>query len=212
MSEIKLQIVPVGALEANCYILWDSTTREGIIVDPGSEASKIVALVKKNNLLIKYIINTHGHYDHIGANQELRSKLGAEILIHEADGPLLENPMKNLSFLKPAIRNVQLTPDRLLKEGDIITVGAISLEVIHTPGHTQGSICLLGDNFIITGDTLFEGSIGRTDLPGGSYDDIQASLKDKLQTLSDDLVVYPGHGPATTIGQEKLNNPFLHTS
>lgn len=212
MSEIKLQIVPVGALGANCYILWDIKTMEGIIVDPGSEASKIIGVVKKNKLSIKYIINTHGHYDHIGANQELKSKLGAEILVHEADGPLLESPMMNLSFLKPAIRNVQHTPDRLLKEGDIITVGAISLEVIHTPGHTQGSICLLGDNFILTGDTLFEGSIGRTDLPGGSYDDIHASLKDKLQTLSDDLVVYPGHGPATTIGQEKLNNPFLHTN
>ncbi len=210
MSDIMLQIVPVGALESNCYIIYDSETLEGLIVDPGDEAENILSEIENSKLSIKYIVNTHGHYDHIGANQELKSKLGAEILVHEADGCLLENPMLNLSFLKPAISNVQHTPDRLLKEGDVITVGVISLEVIHTPGHTRGSICLLGDQFILTGDTLFQGSIGRTDLPGGSYDAIIASVNEKLQSLPENIKVFPGHGPPTTIGEEKLNNPFMH--
>lgn len=209
MSEIKMQILPVGALESNCYIIFDSETLEGLIVDPGAEAAEIVAEVQNSKLSIKYIINTHGHYDHIGANQELKMVFGAEILVHEADGHLLENPMMNLSFLKPAISNIQHTPDRLLQEGDVISVGAISLEVIHTPGHTKGSICLLGDRFILTGDTLFQGSIGRTDLPGGSYDAIIASVNGKLKSLPENLTVYPGHGPSTTIKEERLNNPFM---
>jgi glyoxylase-like metal-dependent hydrolase (beta-lactamase superfamily II) len=122
---------------------------------------------------------------------------------------MLKNPLMNLSFLKPGITNIELKPDRLLNEGDVISAGAIRLEVIHTPGHSKGSICLLGDGYILTGDTLFEGSIGRTDLPGGSYESIITSVKNKLKKLPDELKVYPGHGPASTIGEEKVNNPFM---
>lgn len=208
MDKVKIQILPVGMLEANCYILSDQEAGEGIIVDPGDEAEKIAAAVEDQGLKIKYIINTHGHYDHIGADLELRERFGAELLVHEADGHMLEDPLANLSFIKPSIKNTEVKADRLLKEGEVISSGGIRLEVIHTPGHTKGSICLLGDGYILTGDTLFEGSIGRTDLPGGSYESIINSIS-KLKKLPEDLKVYPGHGSPSTIGDEKINNPFM---
>jgi len=209
MDQVKIEIIPVGMLDANCYILSDSESRQGIIVDPGDEADKITAKVEAAGLKIKYIINTHGHYDHIGANLELKERFGAEILVHEADAPMLQNPRANLSFLKPFIKDIEIKPDRLLKDGDVVSAGAVRLEVLHTPGHSQGSICLLGDGYILTGDTLFEGSIGRTDLPGGSYESIISSINNKLKSLPDEIKVYPGHGPASTIGKEKANNPYL---
>ena len=209
MHEVKINILPVGFLDANCYILSDPEAGEGIAVDPGDEGEKIAKAIEEAGIKLKYIINTHGHYDHIGANALLREKFGAQILIHEADGPMLENPSLNLSFMKPRIKIQGLTPDKLLKEGEIISAGAISLEVIHTPGHTPGSICLLGDGYILTGDTLFQGAVGRTDLPGGSYESIIESVNTKLKPLADALKVYPGHGLSSTIGEEKLNNPFM---
>lgn len=208
MEKVSIQILPVGMLEANCYILSDQESGEGIIVDPGDDAEKIIDAVEAGGLKIKYIINTHGHYDHIGADLDLKEKFGAELLVHEDDGHMLEDPMANLSFIKPAVKNTEVKADRLLKDGDVISAGVIRLEVIHTPGHTKGSICLLGDGYILTGDTLFEGSVGRTDLPGGSYESIIKSVN-KLKSLPDDLKVYPGHGSPSTIGQEKTNNPFM---
>lgn len=209
MEKVQIKIIPVGILETNCYILSDPETLKGIIVDPGDESEKIAETVEEAGLTIKYIINTHGHYDHIGADLKLKKHFNAQVLVHEKDGPLMENPMLNLSFMKPHVETASLKPDRLLKEGDEIAAGAISLKVIHTPGHTPGCICLLGDGFILTGDTLFAGSAGRTDLPGGSYEDIIESIQIKLKQLPDALKVYPGHGPSSTIGEEKRNNPFM---
>lgn len=209
MSDVTLKTVTVGMLKTNCYILADNGTGTGIIIDPGDEAEKISAAVREADLDVKYIINTHAHYDHIGAVLKLKDEFGAEILVHEADGPMLEDPTLNLSFNKPKIKAAGVKPDKLLNEGDIVTAGKIELKVIHTPGHTPGSICLLGKDYIFTGDTLFAGAVGRTDLPGGSHKSIVESIQTKLKTLPDNLKVYPGHGPSTTIGEEKLNNPFM---
>lgn len=208
MSKVGIKILPVGYLGTNCYILSDRESGMGIIVDPGDESKKIRDAVEEEGLKIKYIINTHGHYDHIGAVMDLKSELGGEILIHEDDCAMLEDPRSNLSFMKPVVKTTCFKPDRLLKDGDKIVAGAISLEVIHTPGHTPGSVCLLGDGYILTGDTLFEGALGRTDLPGGSYEKIIESVNKKLKALPDSLKIYPGHGSSSTIGKERLNNTF----
>jgi len=170
-----------------------------LIIDPGfdreSEAKTILNEIERNGFEVKYIINTHGHSDHIGGNRVLKEFTKAPILIHELDAPVLSNP--------PA--------DRKLHEGDLIEIGKTKLRVIHTPGHSKGSIILLGADSVFSGDTLFAGSIGRYDLPGGSLEEIVDSLKNKLLALPDHLKVYPGHGPVSTIGEERRNNPFLQS-
>jgi len=201
--------IKVGRLATNCYILGCPETLEGAVIDPGDEADYILTIVEEENLKLKYIINTHGHSDHIGANEEVKRSTGAQILIHAADEKFLLEPKQNLSsyYQEPIVGPAA---DQLLSEGDLIEVGnTIKLKVIHTPGHTPGGICLLGDNFILTGDTLFAGSIGRTDLPGGSYDLIIRSIKEKLLPLPNNLLVYPGHGPSSTLQKEKETNSFL---
>jgi len=171
-------------------------TREAIVIDPGTgretEAKKILKEIESNGLKIKYIANTHGHPDHTGGNKIFVEATDAPILIHEYDAPMLKGPFA----------------DRMLHDGDSVQVGGIVLRIFHTPGHSQGSISLIGKDVVFTGDTLFAGSIGRYDLPGGSVDEIKKSLK-KLMILSDHMKVYPGHGPTSTIGEERRNNPFL---
>ena len=156
-----------------------------------------------------YIINTHGHIDHIGANRAIKDATGAKVLIHKNDAKMLTNAVSNFSFMMG--RQVTSPPaEQFIDEGDIIKIGnTVELKVIHTPGHSPGGICLMTDNIIFSGDTLFYGSIGRTDFPGGSYRDLISNIKNKLLCYDDDVVVYPGHGPATTIGFERKRNPFL---
>jgi glyoxylase-like metal-dependent hydrolase (beta-lactamase superfamily II) len=194
----------VGELDTNCYLIACEESKKAVVVDPGSEgeADLVLDILKKKDFMLKYIINTHGHGDHIGGNRELKSLTSAKILIHELDAEMLVDAKKNLSFL---IGKELISPpaDQFLKEGDEITFGSLKLKIIHTPGHTPGGICLVLDDIVFTGDTLFAGGIGRTDLPGGSYDDIQKSIKDKLLKLGDDKIIYPGHGPSSTIGKEK---------
>jgi len=205
---LKLIRIQAGIYAVNCYIIYSEDTNEGIIVDPGGDVDDILDYVRENNLNIKYLVLTHGHADHIGGLKGLKEALGAIIAIHEDDVDMLKDADKNLSSVM-AMGKVELEPDLLLREGDILEFGNEKAKVIHTPGHTRGSICLEINDVIISGDTLFAGSIGRTDLYGGDYDTLINSIKDKLMTYPDETKVYPGHGSPTTIGRERKYNPFL---
>lgn len=206
---MNIEILPVGNLEANCYILSCKNTKEGVVIDPGDEGERILSVIEDLGVKIKYIINTHGHYDHIGSNREVKDALGCELLVHEADYEMIIDPNLNLSC---HMGNTEEGPaaDISLKDNDLIKFGDVELKVIHTPGHTLGGICLYNekDKTCITGDTLFYGSIGRTDFPGGDYETIIKSIKEKLLVLPDDVATYPGHGPKSSIGLEKEINPY----
>jgi len=204
-----LKVKPVGYVWTKCYIVGCPQTREGLIIDPGDEPEEILAEVEKEGLKIVYIVNTHGHIDHIGANKAVKEATGAPVLIHREDAPYLSDPEKNLSLFL-GLKDKEISPaDGLLEEGDVISVGTLKFKVLHTPGHTPGSICLVGEEVIFTGDTLFAGSIGRTDFPGGSREQLLRSIKEKIMPLPDRLKAYPGHGPASTLRHEKETNPFL---
>jgi glyoxylase-like metal-dependent hydrolase (beta-lactamase superfamily II) len=196
----------VGALATNCYILKSGD--ELAVVDPGGDADLILAKAAELGGTVKLVIDTHGHIDHIGANRAVVAATGAELLVHELDAPMLTGPDRNLSLLIGAAVDSPVATRRL-REGDEVKVGEDGMTVVHTPGHTPGGICLLGDGFAFTGDTLFVDSIGRTDFPGGSDREMQRSLS-RLQTLlSRDIMLYPGHGEPGTFGRALLVNPFL---
>lgn len=207
---MKIISLTVGPIMENCYIIYDEQSLEGIIVDPGDEADRILNAVHKLNLTVKYIVNTHGHADHIGANKDLCEKLHAKLAIHADDAAMLTDPQKNLSISGYMGRLIISRPaDILLHDGDAISFGSCQFKVIHTPGHTPGGICLAGENIVISGDSLFAGSIGRTDFPTGSMINLISSLKEKIMTLDPAMHVFPGHGGTTTISWEKHNNPYL---
>jgi glyoxylase-like metal-dependent hydrolase (beta-lactamase superfamily II) len=206
-----VQLFTVGALMTNCYVANCEQTREAIIIDPGfddsREAERIFNYVNDKSLTLKFVLNTHGHPDHTCGNGIVKEKFNASILIHAFDAPMLGERGKIVAdFL--GFRSFSPKPDILLHDGTLVKFGKITLKVMHTPGHTRGGIALIGDKEVFTGDTLFWGSIGRTDFPESSEKDMIASLK-KLVALPDHFIVYPGHGPITTIGEEKRNNPFL---
>jgi len=206
-----LQTLVVGNVLTNCYVIGCDDTKEGAVIDPGGNPDRIPALVEKVGVQPTYIINTHGHADHIEANGEVKKATGAQILIHGSDGPMLTDPEKNLSiYFGPAI--VSPPADRFVTEGEVIEIGHITLKVLHTPGHSPGGISLVSDGCVFTGDALFAGSVGRTDFPGASYDQLMASIRTRLFALDDSLIVYSGHGPQSTIGWEKSHNPFFNES
>jgi hydroxyacylglutathione hydrolase len=198
----------VGPLQVNCYILGCERTKQAAVIDPGGDVDRILMALAKDELRLVYIINTHGHFDHTGGNKALKDATGAELLIHRADAPMIMQQASGGSAFGMTIENSP-APDRYLEEGDTITFGDISLKVLHTPGHSGGGISLATDNMVFVGDALFAGSIGRTDFPGGDYDGLIEGVRTKILTLGDDVVVYPGHGPHTTVGEEKRHNPFF---
>jgi glyoxylase-like metal-dependent hydrolase (beta-lactamase superfamily II) len=205
---MKYEIVVVGALETNCYLVYDEGTRDCAVIDPGADPEKIVATIADLELKPVVVLNTHGHVDHIGANAGIVEKYAVPLAMHAADTGLLQvSDFLELSLLLGA-RNSP-PPDRLLAEGDEIAVGRTSLRVIHIPGHTPGSIGFVHGGVLFSGDTLFCGGVGRTDLPGGSWKDLERSIRERILTLPEETVVLPGHGPWTTVEQERASNPVL---
>lgn len=198
----------VGPIAANCYIVGCERTREAIVIDPGAEGEKIIKRLKDLDLKVGQIVLTHGHGDHIGAVEEVRLATGAKVLVHQADADCLTRPELNLSAFMG--ERLEFAPaDRLLADGDEIKAGDVIMTVLHTPGHTVGGISLSFDHAVVTGDTLFAGSVGRSDFPGGNHSQLIAAIKQKLLVLPDTTRVYPGHGPMTTIGEQKKENPYL---
>ena len=205
------EILPVGMLACNCSVLGDETTGEAVVIDPGDDIEQVQKILAKHHLRVKYIVATHAHIDHVGGIDKLKAATGAAVLMHQSDLPLYQNLALQAEWLgvpMPEVTDV----DQFLKEGDTLRCGSLSLEVLHTPGHSPGSLSLHlpGKNQrILSGDTLFQGSIGRTDLWGGSMDEILRSIRDRLLIFPDQTLVFPGHGSPTTIGEERERNPFL---
>jgi hydroxyacylglutathione hydrolase len=208
MSNYELHTIEMISTCSNCYLLIDNNSREALVLDPGCDAKRIYNTIQKTNAKLKYIVNTHGHWDHIGANMDLQEMIEVPILIHELDAPFLQDSQLNLAKFFLADGNGS-SAQRLLESGDTIELGSLKIEVIHTPGHTPGGICLLCEDLLFTGDTLFKLSIGRSDLGQGNHQTLLASIADKLALLDDELIVLPGHGPASVLGYEKKNNPYF---
>jgi hydroxyacylglutathione hydrolase len=215
------EILPVGWLQCNCSVLGDPETHEALVLDPGDEVERVIEVLRRHSLTVRAIVSTHAHIDHVGGLQKLQQATGAPVLMHGDDLELYRHLDEQAAWLgvapPPAAR-----VDQLLREGDTVRWGGYAASVLHTPGHTPGSVSLYlpplagnvevsdeGKGTLFAGDTLFAGSIGRTDLWGGSLEDILRSIRDKLLVLPDQTLVYPGHGPATTIGEERAGNPFL---
>ncbi|TAK29726.1 MAG: MBL fold metallo-hydrolase [Chloroflexota bacterium] len=204
-----LETLTVGAFAVNCYVVGDESTRQGMIVDPGDEPERIMALVRKLDLTITLIVNTHCHADHVGGLAAVKRATQAQFAIHQAEVPVLEHAPASAVMLIGQRMEPLPQPEILLKDGDELTVGNLTFKVMHTPGHTPGGICLLHDDVCLTGDTLFNMGIGRFDFPGGNYNALMKSITQRLLTLPDNTGIYPGHGPHSTIGTEKNYNPFF---
>ena len=204
------EILPVGPLQCNCSVIGDETTREAMVIDPGDDIQDVLALLRKHNLQVKQIVITHAHIDHVGGAMKLRAATGAPILLNQNHYELLKMLDVQASWLGMTDPG-KVEIEQSLGQSDKVQAGSLTADVLHTPGHTAGSICLFFpiEKKLIAGDTLFAGSIGRTDLPGGSFEKIIHSIRDKLLALPDDTVVVPGHGSLTTIGEERESNPFL---
>lgn len=203
-----VECLTVGPLMENCYILADGGTRKSAIIDPGDEAQRILEVLERKKLTCEHILLTHAHVDHVSGINGIVDKTGAKVYIHRDDALLLKSaPVQALAFgMKPFL------PPRIeqyLRDGEIIEVGNLKIKVLHTPGHSPGGVCFLVEGIIFVGDTIFQGSIGRTDILGGNYNELIQSIETKIFTLPDETVIYPGHGPETTVGYEKKYNPFF---
>ena len=204
------EILPVGPLHCNCSVIGDETTREAMVIDPGDDIEDVAAIINKHNLKVKQIVITHAHIDHVGGAMKLRALTGAPILLNQNDFALLKMIDVQATWVGMESPG-EVKIDAELAHGDNLSAGGLSANVLHTPGHSEGSVCLYfpAEKLLIAGDTLFAGSIGRTDLPGGSFEKIMRSLHQRVLALPDDTVVIPGHGPKTTIGDEREGNPYL---
>lgn len=205
-----LETLVVGYLQTNCYIIGDRKKGEIAIIDPGGEAKKIIQFLNKNNFTPQFILHTHGHADHTRGDKEILDDFSIPVLLHEKEAEFLQIPIKECTAFKNlnGKLNISITPYVLLQEGDIINIGKHTIKVIFTPGHTPGGICFLMNQILFSGDTLFSDGIGRTDFEGGDYNTLIGSITNKLFILDEKIKVYPGHGPSTTIGNEKKNNLF----
>ena len=204
------EILPVGPLQCNCSVIGDETTREAMVIDPGDDIDDIIAILTKHNLRVKQIVITHAHIDHVGGAMKLRALTGAPILLNQNDYALLK--MLDVQATWIGVESPgEVKIEASIGHDQTLQAGSLSANVIHTPGHTEGSVCLYfpAEKLLIAGDTLFAGSIGRTDLPGGSFEKIMRSLHQQVLALPDETVVIPGHGPKTTIGDEREGNPYL---
>ena len=199
--------MPVGPLQANCFIVGCDQTHQAAVIDPGGDVDKILLALAGEQLTVKAIINTHGHFDHVSGNKQLKAATGADLMIHPKDAPMLSQLASGAAMWGMQSEDSP-EPDRLLEDGDTVQVGQITFKVLYTPGHTPGGISLYADKSVFVGDTLFAGSIGRTDFPGGDFETLIRSIHTKLFTLPDDVAVYTGHMEPTTIGKEKRYNPF----
>lgn len=208
MKKLICKAIVVGAFETNCYLVYCQENPKCLVVDPGAEPEKIFQAIAENNLEPTSIINTHGHVDHVGANKDIKDRFDIPLYIHESDSHMLRSVLQS-GFAMVLGAKSSPPADIFMKDGDPLDIGGVRLRVIHTPGHSPGCICLFGNGLLLSGDTLFCRGVGRTDFPGGSWEELERSLREKIYTLPDDTVVFPGHGPATTIGQEKHSNPFI---
>jgi glyoxylase-like metal-dependent hydrolase (beta-lactamase superfamily II) len=208
LAQLEVVCLTNGPFAENCYIVADGSSGDAVIVDPGEEAGLFLRRVNTENWTLRAVWLTHAHLDHITGVEAVVGATGVEVYLHPADRPLYDNVAEQGRWL--GIRSEQpRAVDRDLEDREILTVGGCSFEVVHVPGHSPGSVALIGHGVAIVGDALFAGSIGRTDLPGGDTETLLTSIRERLLTLPDPTVVYPGHGPATTIGEERRNNPFL---
>ena len=209
VSELMVKGIVVGVFAENCWVIGSRRTREGIVIDPGDQADDILHMAKEMGLNVKLIANSHSHVDHILGVRDVQAATGAQFLMHpsEVEGARAAGAMAARFTGKEALPPPD--PDRLLADGDVLEVDGLKLQVMHTPGHTQGSLSFYTEGMLFSGDTLFQGSIGRTDLPGGNFEQEMASIVDKLMALPDDTVVLPGHMQETTIGRERQSNPFV---
>lgn len=212
----EVRVLVLGPFQSNCYLLSCPETKETVVIDPGAEANAITRVIDQNGLKVTAIVSTHGHVDHVSAAQALKEATGAPVLLHQADVPMLRSPLLGLSNLLPGARDAAKTAvDRELSDGDTLTFGSMSLAVCHSPGHSPGGICLVlelepaAPSLCFSGDTLFAGSVGRTDFPGGDWKTLEDSVRRVIYSLPDRTLVLPGHGPETSVGRERRSNPFV---
>ncbi|TCO79840.1 MBL fold metallo-hydrolase [Marinisporobacter balticus] len=204
-----LERIPAGIYAVNCYILACEETKKACIIDPGGDADELLSYIEKKGLDLAFILLTHAHGDHIGGIPQIKEKENTPVFVHKEDEKMLQDGNKNLSNMMSG-PNIEIVADRLLSDGEIIELGKLKLHIIHTPGHTRGSVCIKVEDMLFSGDTLFANSIGRTDLEGGSFEEIIHSIKRKLLIIEDEVKVLPGHGPYSSIGIERINNPFIN--
>lgn len=203
-----IKTLVVGAFEVNNYLVFEENSQEAVLIDAGGDYKATRELADRNKVKIKYILNTHGHLDHVAGDYDIQTKEDAKVLLHKDDEFLVKALKQHLALYGMPEYEVPKI-DEYIEDGQEIKAGGMTFKVIHTPGHSPGAVCYLTDNVLFSGDTLFADSVGRTDLPGGSYEELGNSIKNKLFTLDENITVYPGHGPSTTIKHEKAHNPFF---
>ena len=206
---IEFRLFPVGPLATNCYIIWDTATKCAAIIDPGGDKERIVESVSSGQLDVQYVLLTHGHPDHYFHAGELAEYYDAQIAMHESDIPALTEGLSIAEMYYDMTDFVSFTPSRILNDGDAIELGDSAISVLHTPGHSPGGVAFVTDAGVFCGDTVFAGSVGRTDLPGGSFEQLISSIRVQILALDDPTALYPGHGPATTVGAERKSNPYI---